>query len=308
MSTKNITAAVKRIEARGFVNVELVASATAGKHQVAVVDTTDKTGRTHRSLITDGDSLYHAPTGDGKALQAKLDKMVAENCEDDALRPQLTALIGVPTEEQAEALVPVETPEPGDVVYVHAMGYLRRGLVIKVAAKRLTVAYTTASSEGRIYRKAEKAGAVWMDPQAEAKHLTLATAPEAPEQAEVQPAAEAQAETQAEAPKAEKATETAAPATAGRRAIPEKAANRKRQAYVEEAGMAKYRNQYNAGWDAATAGQGAKKAASGEAPVAWMDGYTDRVANPGKEGIANKWAALRATTAPVKKVEAPKEG
>jgi len=71
--------------------------------------------------------------------------------------------------------------------------------------------------------------------------------------------------------------------------------------------MGKDRDQYNSGWDAVTYGQGAKKAASRTAPVAWMDGWTDRTANPGKAGIANKWTALRSESDPVAKVEAPGE-
>jgi hypothetical protein len=45
----------------------------------------------------------------------------------------------------------------------------------------------------------------------------------------------------------------------------------------------------------------------GTAPVAWMDGWTDRTAIPGKAGIANKWTALRSESDPVAKVEAPGE-
>jgi len=91
-------------------------------------------------------------------------------------------------------------------------------------------------------------------------------------------------------------------ASAGSRGIPAEAANKARQAYVAEVGVETYRKQYNGGWDSATYGQGEKKAKSGEASPAWMDGYTDRIANPGKEGIPAKWSALRATSAPVKKV------
>ena len=98
--------------------------------------------------------------------------------------------------------------------------------------------------------------------------------------------------------------EKAAPATSSR-SVPTEAANAERQAYVAEVGIDKYRNQYNGGWDAATAGGGAKNAASGKASVAWMDGYLDRTANPGKAGIAAKWSALRSTDAPVAKVDAP---
>ena len=35
-----------------------------------------------------------------------------------------------------------------------------------------------------------------------------------------------------------------------------------------------------------------------------MDGWTDRTAHPGKDGIASKGAALRSTKAPVAKVAA----
>ena len=83
-----------------------------------------------------------------------------------------------------------------------------------------------------------------------------------------------------------------------------RAANKVRAAYLAEVGTDRYRNQYNAGWDAATAGQGAAKAASGTATVGWMDGWTDRTAHPGKDGIASKGAALRSTKAPVAKVAA----
>lgn len=111
--------------------------------------------------------------------------------------------------------------------------------------------------------------------------------------------------------KAEKAAPAKKDATAkksaGARTIPAEAANKVRQAWIAENGMDAYKKQYNSGWDNATYGSGAKKAESGEASVAYMDGYTDRKANPGKAGIAAKWAALKATTAPVKKVAAEKK-
>jgi hypothetical protein len=105
---------------------------------------------------------------------------------------------------------------------------------------------------------------------------------------------------------ASKGGKAAAKATAGSRGVPTEAANAERQAYLSEVGMDRYRQQYNGGWDAATYGQGVKKAESGTASVAWMDGYTDRIANPGKEGIAAKWSALRSKKAPVTQVKASK--
>lgn len=96
---------------------------------------------------------------------------------------------------------------------------------------------------------------------------------------------------------------TTAATTPAARTIPTKAVNKKRQSYFAEVGADRYRQQYNAGWDAATAGLGRKKAESGTAAIAWMDGWTDRTANPGKDGIASKWDALRSTAAPVVKVK-----
>lgn len=90
--------------------------------------------------------------------------------------------------------------------------------------------------------------------------------------------------------------------SAGSRAIPQEAANAARAKWITENGLDTYKKQYNGGWDSATYGQGEKKAKSGDASPAWMDGYTDRTANPGKEGIAAKWAALKSTKAPVAKI------
>ncbi|MFD7157973.1 hypothetical protein ACFV9C_25450 [Kribbella sp. NPDC059898] len=118
------------------------------------------------------------------------------------------------------------------------------------------------------------------------------------------------------ASKSETKPEKAAPAkkdapakkAAGVRAIPTEAANKTRQDWiVSNGGLDAYKKQYNSGWDNATYGTGQKKAESGEAGAAYMDGYTDRQANPGKDGIKNKWAALRSTTAPVKAVAPAKK-
>lgn len=115
---------------------------------------------------------------------------------------------------------------------------------------------------------------------------------------------------QAKAAQAEVKGEKAAPTTkkapakksAGARTIPAEAAHKGRQEWIAaNGGLDAYKKGYNSGWDNATYGTGEKRAASGEAPVAWMDGYTDRKANPGKEGIAAKWDALRSNKAPAKK-------
>jgi len=90
--------------------------------------------------------------------------------------------------------------------------------------------------------------------------------------------------------------------SAGSRAIPQEAINKARAAWIKENGLETYKKQYNGGWDNATYDQGEKRAKSGDASPAWMDGYTDRKANPGKAGISAKWSALKSDKAPVKKI------
>lgn len=121
--------------------------------------------------------------------------------------------------------------------------------------------------------------------------------------ARIVPINEQRAAKAAEAAKPSSAKKTApAKKAAGSRAIPQEAANKARAEWIKKNGMETYRKQYNGGWDNATYGQGEKKAKSGDASPAWMDGYTDRTANPGKAGISAKWSALKSDKAPVKKI------
>jgi hypothetical protein len=105
-----------------------------------------------------------AYTGDAQAVTRKLAADLATAAEDVRLLPQLVPLVrnGHLLDDQ---LVAVEgTPTVGQVAYVYAMGRYRRGLVVKVARTRSTVAYTTASSGGRIFRKADAHADLLADP------------------------------------------------------------------------------------------------------------------------------------------------
>lgn len=157
-STSSTTqaAVAKAADRERVTSVELVAAAEQGRHHIAVIVVTYAGGTVQRNVITDGETFFSAPVGEGKALQRKLAAMVSEANEDDEIRPTLTKLIDAVKPEQTTAL---QVPEPtsiavGDVVYVHGMNRYRRGQVVKVGPKRVTVAFTTASSEGRIFRKA----------------------------------------------------------------------------------------------------------------------------------------------------------
>ncbi|MDT4933453.1 MAG: hypothetical protein QOK11_1345 [Pseudonocardiales bacterium] len=101
--------------------------------------------------VIDGRS-FRCPTGTDEQVLAKLRKSVDVQVADDAIRATLTAYIHATRD--ASDLAPVEAPVVGALVYVYAMGMWRRGVVTAVKRTRIEVAYTTASSNGRIFRKA----------------------------------------------------------------------------------------------------------------------------------------------------------
>jgi hypothetical protein len=97
------------------------------------------------------------PKGDVKAIVKKVHGWIDTRHSDAELLPQLVALVDA--RQSAEGMPGWDdgaTPKVGDTAYVYAQGRYRRGLVTKVARARATVSYTTASSQGRIYHKADK--------------------------------------------------------------------------------------------------------------------------------------------------------
>lgn len=141
----------------GHTDPDVIATATLDERALAVVTftATSYAGDTYTltcAIDQDGDT-FAAPAGTPAQIEGKLVAILALAAEDDRIRPRVTELVHNGNEDQ---LVAIDTPRAhvNDVVYVHAMGQYRRGIVTKVAKTRATVAYTTASSDGRVYRKA----------------------------------------------------------------------------------------------------------------------------------------------------------
>lgn len=94
-------------------------------------------------------------------LAAKHARKAIDTAEiDDQLRPTVAGLIDYRGRGHSiDDLVQVEATGllVGDVVYVRAIGGLRRGVIVQLGRTRVTVAYTTATSRGHIYRKSASA-------------------------------------------------------------------------------------------------------------------------------------------------------
>ncbi|RPE39784.1 hypothetical protein EDD90_2802 [Streptomyces sp. Ag109_O5-1] len=108
------------------------------------------------SIVYDGRGVT-CPTGDVKTVAKKARGWVDQKHTDEALLPKLVGLVdarksaeGMPGWDNGAA------PMVGDTAYVYAMGRYRRGVVTKVTKTSATVSYTTASSQGRVFHKADK--------------------------------------------------------------------------------------------------------------------------------------------------------
>lgn len=140
-------------------------------HADAEWNTTERTYEGTRSqVLVDGKNFGEAPVGTAKVVLRKIAAKLDTIAEDDALRAELTRLIdrGYEGTEFAEAT------EVGAVVYVYAMGSFRRGIVVRVTATKAVVAFTTASSGGRIFRKDSKITGLRVAPAAVATEETPA--------------------------------------------------------------------------------------------------------------------------------------
>ncbi|MEU5834510.1 hypothetical protein ABZ820_12670 [Streptomyces diacarni] len=113
------------------------------------------TYREHHRATVDGRWIT-CPTGDVPAIAAKLRKVVDKEGTDAELLPKLLPLVD--GRETGHGLTPIDgMPALGDVLYVWGHGRYRRGVVTKVARKRVTVSYATnASRENRaVWHKAD---------------------------------------------------------------------------------------------------------------------------------------------------------
>ncbi|MBP5926715.1 hypothetical protein F3K32_42680 [Streptomyces sp. LBUM 1483] len=102
-----------------------------------------------------GGRQVECPKGDIETAVKKIRGLIDKSHLDRALLPKVVALIDA--RQSVEGMAGFDgAPDMGDVAYVYAMGRYRRGLVTKVTRTRATVSYTTASSNGRIFHKADK--------------------------------------------------------------------------------------------------------------------------------------------------------
>jgi hypothetical protein len=135
-------------------DVTLVAIAVLGDEwlaQIAGPVAKNATWR-HESIFTPrAPHGYRSLAGTPAQVEKKLAANLAERAADAAIIGRLTALVH---NGDASQLVPATTLEVDAVAYVYAMGQWRRGLVTKIGRTRVEVAYTTASSQGRVFRKA----------------------------------------------------------------------------------------------------------------------------------------------------------
>jgi hypothetical protein len=84
---------------------------------------------------------------------------------DDELLPRVQPLVmneDHMTRTEREALVLAPSLAVDDVVWVHAFGARRRGLVVKLTKTRAEVAYITASNPGLVRRATVRQSEVWV--------------------------------------------------------------------------------------------------------------------------------------------------
>jgi hypothetical protein len=95
---------------------------------------------------------YSAPMCQPLPLAADLPVPAPAGDDDAELRARLVGVIGARPYSDLDVLPRPSSVELGQLVWTQGTGRLRRGVVTGVGPKRVEVAYTTASSGGRIYR------------------------------------------------------------------------------------------------------------------------------------------------------------
>lgn len=188
----------------------LFAEATHGTHAIAVYKqpvSQELLGNVHTreesEVLVDGKRIGRAPAGTAKQVLRKIAAQLDEADSDRELLPRVTALMSreIANTRLVDALT--DDLQVGDVAMVYGTGSWRRGVVVKVTAQKATVAYTTPSSNGRIFRKAADLDAIRID----VRRAPVAPAAEVIEEA---PAAEVVTEATPEVAEVAEATERAA--------------------------------------------------------------------------------------------------
>jgi hypothetical protein len=133
----------------------------------------------HNRLTLDG-GLVHCPIGDVAEIAKKTRARIDIMREDETLLPRLIRMAASsPTGHDVPPHIGGEF-RVGDTAWAWALGgRVRRGLVVKVTRTRVTIAYTTPSSRGVVYRKAVKQEEAWREKAAPAAVSAIAdTAPD----------------------------------------------------------------------------------------------------------------------------------
>jgi hypothetical protein len=89
-------------------------------------------------------------------------QIIDRRISDDEVRPAvMTAMAS--TRDPSSLIVPAALPSVGCRAWVHGTGQWRRGVVVNVTRTRVTIAYTTPSSQGGIFRKAARLDQIRQD-------------------------------------------------------------------------------------------------------------------------------------------------
>ena len=104
---------------------------------------------TRVSVWIDG-RTFRTPSGTVDRLVRVLRHYVDRDIEDAALLPRLLAMHDV---QESRPVAAGGRVEPGAPAYVLAYRYWRRGLITAVGKTRVTIAFTTPASLGRVFRK-----------------------------------------------------------------------------------------------------------------------------------------------------------
>lgn len=103
-----------------------------------------------------------------------IDTVLLDNEQRPAITRKMASRIGPHThtlsrESRLDVLmrttgaIGMRPPEVGDTAWVWGQGRWRSGMLTKITAKRAEVAYTTPSSNGRIYRPTRPHADIWME-------------------------------------------------------------------------------------------------------------------------------------------------
>lgn len=144
------------IEARTPAWVEPAHTFTTYRGEVVTLGPNEYAEHTAFETKIDGRGFRAPRLGNVGKIAAKLRAYVDVDLADAEILSTVTQLIA---NADVETMKTLRSPESlddlplGAVAWVYAMGQRRRGIVTKHGKSRVEIAYTTASSGGRVFRK-----------------------------------------------------------------------------------------------------------------------------------------------------------